>query len=230
MARRSRSGPVATPRVYPKRATSERLDQSRDNLGTVATEFPNLTDAQIAAWNAWGASRTKTNDVNGKKYGQTGINAFVELGSVFKMASPGVATPTMPPTTGYAGDSLAFSMATSLSTLTVTGSGPTSAGTLLEISVARLASRARKIPTEGYVSQGFFALEVGDGNLAEVTLPAGVYAVRVRYVKKATGQTTVAQILGKATVALSTVMGGVDEETGEVFEPKARAPRMRKAA
>ena len=230
VVRRTPSGPIATPRTNPKKSASVRSSSARNNLGTSSTEFTKLPDASIEAWNRFGASRVKSNDVNGVKYGISGIAAYNEFATVFKMVSPGVATPTMPPTTGFSGDPLQFTLTASTSTITVSASGPTSAGKKLEVAVASLSSRARKIPTEGYVSQGFFKLEAEKGNKAEVTVPASIYAVQVRYVSTTTGQSTGWQLLGKTTVALSTVEGGVDQETGEVFEPKARAPRMKKAA
>lgn len=228
--RRSRSGAVATPRTYPRKTASARRSAANKNLGSAASEFTNLNDAQIAAWNAFGAGRTKTNEVNGQKYEQTGINAYIELTTVFKMASPGSASPKMPPTSSFSGDSLGFSITTSTSTILVVGTGPTSQGTVLEVALAPMKSRARRIPTTGYVVQDFYTLAQGNDYTAPLTVPAGTYAVRVRYLRYASGQTTPAQILGKATVALSVVEGGVDGETGEVVEPKARPARMRKAA
>ena len=230
VVRRSPSGPVATPRTNPRKSASVRSSSARKNLGTSSTEFTNLPDASIAAWNSFGASRLKSNDVNGVKYGISGIAAWNELTTIFKMASPGVASPSMPPTTGFSGDSALISMTTDVSTLIVRGSKSTDAGNLLEVSTVSVGSRARKIPTSGWISQGFFSLEAGDANEISLNLPAGIHGVQVRWVRQASGQTTVWQLLGKATIALSMVEGGVDQETGEVLTPKAKAPRMKKAA
>ena len=230
VTRRSRSGPTATPRVYPDRTRTVRNTAATKNLGDSATEFTNLTDSQIEAWNRWGGSRTKTNTLNGVKYRQAGVNAYVELTSVFKMCAPGQASPALPPTSSFSGGNLRFTVVAQPSKLIVVASGPLAADSAIEISVAPVASRARKLPKDGYVSQGFFVPEAADGYEMEVPLSASIYAVQVRYVNTATGQATVPQILGKATVALSVLEGGVDMETGEVVEPSAKPARMKKAA
>lgn len=89
---RSRTGPVAAPRKTGRNPRTEAQTLVRANLGSAATEFVNLAPEEIDAWNAYGASRSKSNPVNGKRYGQTGINAYVELTTVFKLASPGAAS------------------------------------------------------------------------------------------------------------------------------------------
>lgn len=155
--------------------------------------------------------------MNGKHYAQTDINACVELTTVFKLASPGTAAPALPPVSGYAGDALELTLSSDSGALIVAGSGATSAGTLLEISTASLHSRACRTPRSGYVSRGFFTLTSANNFLASVPVGPGVHAVSVRYVRKATGQVTVARTLGKATV-LQMETGGadVDLETGEL--------------
>lgn len=50
--RRSRSGPIAVPSVTGRDPRTEAQTVVRANLGASATEFTNLTDEQIAAWNA----------------------------------------------------------------------------------------------------------------------------------------------------------------------------------
>lgn len=155
--------------------------------------------------------------MNGKRYAMTGINAYAELATVFKRASPGLATPGDPPAGSFAGDSLGLTLSSDSGSLVIAGTGPTSAGTVLEISTVSLKSRARRTPRAGYVSRGFFTLTQANNFLAFVPVGPGVFAVRARYVSKATGQTTTDRGLGRATV-LQVVEGGanVDQETGEV--------------
>ena len=221
---------MAAPRVTGRNPRTEAQTLVRANLGAAATEFVNLAPEEIAAWNAYGASRSKTNPVNGKHYAQTGINAHVELATVFKPASPGAASPAMPPTTGFAGDALELALDDEGGALLVAGSGATSAGTVLEVSTALLKGRGQPAPKGGYVSRGFFAPTPAKDYLATVPVGPGCHAVRARYVRAATGQATLARTLGKATV-LQTVAGGadVDLSTGEVLAP-ARRGTMKKAA
>ena len=140
------------------------------------------------------------------------------------MANPDGTPPTTPPGGGFAGDSLGLTLAASGTSLVVAGTGPTSTGTVLEITAAPLASAVCRAPKSGYVSRGFFSLTAGNDYTVSVAIPAGIYAVRARYVSLETGQATPVRTLGKTTVA--SAVAGVDPETGEVMAP---AP-LKKAA
>lgn len=232
--RRGKGGYIAISRAPSNPSRSQGQSEVRDNLGEAAREFPKLTDEQIAAWKAYGAGQTRKNTVGGGTYAQSGFNAYVELTTVFKLASPGAASPVLPPAEAFAGDTLELTLTNDTGAIIVAGSGPTSTGTVLEISTVELKSRARAIPRTGYKVRGYFTLNQANNYLANVPVGPGIHAVEVRYVNKATGQATLPKLLGKTTVLTLEVGGAdasgrVDRETGEVLAPGKRGA-MKKAA
>ena len=112
----------------------------------------------------------------------------------------------------------------------ILGSGVTSVGTVLEVQTVPLKNFSRNPGKGGWVSQGFYTLTADGDYEAHVPMSAGVYAVQVRYLRTADGLAMEWEPLVKTAVALSVVQGGVDQETGEVMAPVAKASRAKRAA
>lgn len=216
--RKSRSGLVATPRTLPKNPKSVGQTGSRNALAKGSRGFSNLTPAQAAAWNAYGATITRHNKISGTTYTSTGIAIYNALTSKLLQVSPTAAVPSTPPTSAYAGDNVAVTATASTGLVTFTASGANGMYSKTELLLQPLKGKNRKPGAKGYLSKGFFAFATGSLTTT-VSVPAGYYAAAYRFVNVSTGQATALTPISTVTVALSLEDGGQGEEAG--FEQKA---------
>lgn len=91
---RNRSGQYVRQRAIPTQPRTPAQIQARASLGDQSAAWRGLTDAQRAAWNAFGASFTVTNSL-GTTINLTGAQCFVKVNTV--NVKNGVATVQLPP-------------------------------------------------------------------------------------------------------------------------------------
>lgn len=216
--RKGRSGPIATPRVTPRNPKSVGQLKSRGAMDKSSKTFAGMTSAQVAAWNAFGATQVRHDAVSGKSYTATGIAAFNELATKFLQATPGGTVPLTPPTTAFAGDNVTFTATPGTGQVTITASAANATGVKTEILAQQLKGKNRKPYAKAYVSKAYFTF-AGTGLTTTITLPPGYWSVATRFVLSATGQATEIVPLPTQTVALALEDGGVGEDEG--FEQKA---------
>ena len=229
-ARMSRSGLTLVEKITPRNPETDDQLSVRGNLKALGAAFRTLDQAGRDAWESFGGSTRKTNVVNGTTYSSTGYAAFVALNGV-KLRTSATAQPILlPPTAAFVSPNIGLSLDVSSGQIDVIGTASTPSGCLLEVRTARMTNVTNKTPKSGYVSAGFFSLTSANGNTASITMPNGAFALQYRWVSLVDGQTSRYRSLGKVTVGLSLVQGGMDEATGEGFAPAAKPARMKKAA
>lgn len=200
--KKNRSGLTLTPHISPKNPQTAAQSFVRGNLSKASKTFRAFTASQAAAWEAYAESITRTNPISGETYHPAPINAFVELAAKFLQVNPAGTIPVTPPTGSFTGDNLTLDVDLDPGQLTITASGPNSAGVTTEILLQRLASIHRTPAAEAYRHKTFKAFTAGSPSVV-IPVTAGVWAIAYRYVNTATGQATELQVLTTSVVSLS---------------------------
>ncbi len=200
VVRKGRSGLVMTPRTTPKNPRSGAQVGSRNNLSKGSKGFANLSAANAAAWNAYGATITRRNKVSGTTYTSTGIDIYNALTTKFLQVNPTGTPPTTPPTSAFAGDSLAITATGGAGVVTFTASAANGTNTKTELLLQPLKGKNRTPGSRGYKSRGFNAFATGSLTIS-VGMVAGPYAAAYRYVNTLTGQATALTPIGVVTVS-----------------------------
>lgn len=184
---RSKEGIILKPRVKGRNPNTPAQQAIRADLRTSATTFKNFTTAQLAPWKVYANSITKHNDVTGKTYHPSAMNAFIALATKFLQVTPGGTIPTTPPASAFVGDAVSIQAAPGTGKITFTASAPNAANVVTEFLLQPLASANRAPQAHAYRSHGFFAFVPGTLT-HDVTVPPGYYAAAYRFVNSATGQ------------------------------------------
>lgn len=180
----------------------------RSAFSKVTKQWKSLSSAQAAAWNAYAASITETEQVTGAKTKRSGFNWFVSLGARYLWVNEGQATaPTTPPTTAFTGDSIKVTASAVAGGIKFTASAANTNGVTTALQVQKLSSANGK-PGAKYTTKAH--MEFKSGTLEKtISVPPGTYAVAIQYVSLATGQETVSEAIGKVG-PVSFVLAGTD--------------------
>ena len=200
VVRKGRTGLIATPRVTPKNPRSIGQTKARGNLDRSSKAFANMTTAQAAQWNLFGASIVRHDPVSGKSYTSTGIAAWNELTTKFYQITPTGTAPLTPPTSAFSGDSLSVGFTGGSAQVTFAASAGNATGVRTEILLQQLKGRNRKPSAGGYVSRAFFPFAAGSLTF-NLSVGAGYWAAAYRFVNVATGQATGLVALGTVVVS-----------------------------
>lgn len=183
----TKDGVVVRPRVTPANPRTAAQTEARSALGRSATMFKNMDPTVAAQWNIYAGTQSSRNVETGRTRSLSGMTAFTQLSSKFLQVSPTGTVPTTPPTAGFAGDGITFTVTNSGGQLTFTASGPNAAGITTELLLQRLPSQNRTPTHKGYRAKAFHAFASGSLT-AEVPTTPGWYVPAVRFVNTATGQ------------------------------------------
>ncbi len=203
---RAKNGPTARIKAIVRNPRTLEQRQVRSYLSRASKAFKNLTSAQAAAWNAFGATQVRSNPVTGETYTLSGISAFVELAAKFLQVQPNGTIPLAPPTSEFPGDSVTLTATAGTGQILLSASGANALGVTTEILLQPLPSRNRKPNPKGYDSEVFRAFATGSLDQV-VTVPAGFYAAAYRFVRIATGQASDLVTIPVVTVNLSLEQG-----------------------
>lgn len=228
---KKRSGLTLTPHTTPRNPKTSAQSGVRRAMTLASKTYEGMTNGQVAAWEAYGATITRHNPITGKAYTSTGIAAFIELATKFLQMAPNGTIPVTPPTTEFLGDTITVTASTTPGIVTFTASAPNALGVNTEVLLQKIANGHREPSAKAYVSKGFQSF--ASGTLTKnVSVPAGYYAAAYRFVKIATGQATEIVTLPIQFVALSLEDGGQAEASQAAAKPAkaAKAPELKKAA
>ncbi|QYK56547.1 MAG: hypothetical protein KF733_03485 [Fimbriimonadaceae bacterium] len=206
---KTRNGLACRPWVFPTNPNTAPQESARANLSKAARTFKNFTAQQVADWNAFGETQTRTDPVTGEDYTLTGIQAFVELGAKFLQIVPTGILPTVPPTNAFVGDSISLTAVAGTGKVTFTATAGNALGVRTELLLQKLKSKNRKPSAEAYRSKEFFAFATG--NLSrDIAVGPGTYAAAYRFVNPLTGQATDLVPLPVVQVTLAVAAGGAE--------------------
>lgn len=219
--RDSRVGQQQTAKVIDNPSDTPAQRRVRTNLDDASLGWTALSKSEKALWDAYGATQKRKDAVTGRAYALTGRESYVGLGSRFALMDPLSTIPSRPPTTRFAGDSLAVTTQPggARGTVTFVASASNKAGVKTELMGVRLASADRSPAKPDDVSLAFVAFDEGDGNTADVALAPGTWALGYRFVSALSGEAKPVVDLGTMAIGLSVVQGGLDDEA----ESAARA-------
>ena len=204
-------------RNYPR--TPAQVAQ-QDRITRASRGWATLSALQVQEWNRFAAlTRTLSQAEERRK---NGYLAYASLSTVW-YAVPGNAgsAPKSPPGGTFVGDAISVTAVASGGSVTFTGSGPTSAGVVVEFWLQPLRNANRRPAKGGYHVVGYSALEVGDGNEFEVVVAPGVHAGRYRFIETASGRKTSFTDIPVTGVALGIAQGGADEAPKAAVRKKA---------
>lgn len=192
-----RSSPYGTQmlqRQSPRQANTPAQVAARDRLRRVGQAWRALNLAEATAWRQYAKSLGPQAD------GTTldPNNAFSRLALRVLQVNPAAAIPTLPPTVPFGGDSMAATLGTGTETFTLQVSKGNGPGLVTEVLAQRLASIHRATYDEKYRSQGFSAWAAG--TTISISAKPGIYAVAIRVVKVATGESGAILPMGVVTV------------------------------
>jgi hypothetical protein len=204
---KTRSGLVMKPRVTPSNPNTSLQEQARTNLSNAAATFRGLNAAKAQNWENYAANQQHSNPIAGRKFKPTGIDVFVGLASKFLQVNPTGSIPLDPPTSGFTGDQLTFTVTPGTGQVTVAANAGNSTNTTTEFLVQKLNS-PHVNPQEGaYRHSKFFHYATGSLSTT-ITLGSGYWAIAYRYVNTLTGQQSETVGLPIQTVSLSVSQGG----------------------
>ena len=161
----------------------------RGNLGRGSTLYKNMSAPQIALWRAYSQNLTFTSKKSGRKYVPSAIQAFDQLAAKFAQISPGTAVPMVPPTGGFAGDTVGLTATGNAGTIVFTASAGNAVGVKTELLVQLLKSKNRLPTAKGYRTKIFVTFSTGN-LISTVPMAPGTYALAYRFVEVATGRET----------------------------------------
>jgi hypothetical protein len=147
-----------------------------------------LTVEQAQAWRDYAESVFRSSDVTGRRYTGNALTEFVALATKFMQANPGGTVPVTPPTSSYIGDSVVVGTSAIETGVRWSASGPNDSETVTELLVQKMPSPRRK-PTKQYTSAAFVQFAAGSLSF-DLPLDPGSYALAYRFVRLATGQST----------------------------------------
>lgn len=205
--RKTKSGTVVSDHVIPDNPNTLAQQGVRNNFSRATTNFSNLTDAQVAAWNEYAGHFTHRTK-GGKLRAKQGINVYAGLVSKMLQVNSGATLPTAPPDSAFTGDSITITAESeSPGIVTFTAGAANAAGITTELLLQPLRNSHRHPQLNAYRTKAFFTF-TGGTLTKNVTVPAGYYAAAYRFVKTSTGQETGLFTLPVTQVDLSLEMGG----------------------
>lgn len=156
-----------------------------------AKQWPTLTAAQVAAWNAYGKGQINEEEITEETYTSEGFNAFLKLASKWYAVNSTGSAPTTPPTTGFNGDNITVS-ATSEAAGTIQFSATAANGTNVTTAllVQKLKNPTNKPRKGAFKVAKYNKFTAGVGLSTTVSVAPGYYAVGYQFVNTATGQMT----------------------------------------
>lgn len=192
-----RSGAVLRTRAQVKNPNTAAQSGVRANLSKASATFKGLTSAQVTQWANYAATIVRHNPVNGTAYNPAANTIFVALASKFLQITLNGTIPVTPPSSAFAGDTIAVTAAGASGSVTFTASGT---NTKTELLLQRLPSANRTPSAKGYRSKRFVAF-AGTGLTSNVPVAPGIYVPAYRFVNTLTGQDTGLIILPAVTVS-----------------------------
>lgn len=168
----------------------------RSAFSKVTKQWKTLTPAQAAAWNAYAASITETEEVSRVKTKRTGFNWFVALGSRYLWVNPSeTLAPTDPPSDAFFGDSIKITATAVAGGIKFTANAANASGITTALQVQKLSSANGKAG-KAYVTK--VHQEFKPGTLEKtVGVSKGTYSVAIQFVDLATGQESLRQVIGQ---------------------------------
>lgn len=195
---KTRGGLVAKGKPRYKYPKNPAVQAGNARLKAANEAWNAMSVPEAEAWNRYAATLTHHDPLTGQPYAPAGKNILVALTAKFLQANPGAPIPLAPPTGAYVGPNAVVSVSATSGGLSFAASGPTGAGTVVELLIQPLVTPKRS-PAKFYKSVGFASFTAG--HLTEtVPLEAGWYAAAYRFVERATGRATLMQTLGKIEV------------------------------
>ncbi|RYG22678.1 hypothetical protein EON82_16390 [bacterium] len=178
------------PLVTPHDPRTPAQVSSRLRMSAAAEFWKALSDAELAAWEAFAATQT------GGAY-----RIFGGLIAKWLQMNPTETPPTMPPLGPFYGDAPTLGIVASSESgvLTVAASQPNAAGVVTEILVQTLAHKRRKPRKNDWRTATFLNFDASSLTQS-LPLEPGAYAVAYRFVKATTGQASVMTTIGSLAV------------------------------
>lgn len=168
----------------------------RGAFSKVTKQWKTLSATQAAAWNAYAANITETEQISGTKVKRTGFNWFVALGARYLWINDSATTaPVTPPANAFVGDALKITATAVAGGIKFSAPAANSAGTTTALQVQKLTSGNGK-SGKAYTTKAHFQFKTG-GLESTVLLAPGTYSVAIQFVELATGQETVRTVIGK---------------------------------
>ena len=183
--------------IRTKPSTPAQLAQQA-RLKKASTAFAGLTAPQNAAWQTYAQTRF-VKSKSGADVHPSAYSAFVGLYTKLLQVNPAGTPPSTPPATEFAGDTVTVTIAGASGRINFTGNKANATNVVTELLIQPLRNIYRK-PTGNYPSKAFFPFASG-GLTTSLLLPAGAYAVAIRFVNSATGQETDKILLGSVSVS-----------------------------
>jgi hypothetical protein len=183
---RARSGPTVRVRVTPHNPRSAAQLATRAALTKASREFKALSSTDADGWNNFGLGIVFANGMGGT-YHPSGIQAYVQLATVFLAINPTGTPPTTPPSSPYAGDTIGVTGGGGTAEVTFTPSAANTSGSTTELLIQPLPSINRKPSPGGYRTVEYHVF-TGSSDVVTITEPVGYYALAYRFVKIATGE------------------------------------------
>ena len=192
--RQTRQGTQMIERVQPKQPNTPAQQASRERLRRVGQAWRGMTVEQAAAWRVYANGLGR--DPRGFRMDPN--NVFSRLALRVLQVNPSAPIPLEPPTTPFTGDAIAAQIVAAPGEVVLQVSQGNAPGVVTEVLLQKLASVHRAAYAEKYRSQGFSAWVTG--GVVRVPVKPGVYAVAVRTVRTATGQSGSLMELGRVVV------------------------------
>ncbi|MBN8691198.1 MAG: hypothetical protein J0L72_10485 [Armatimonadetes bacterium] len=193
--RQTPQGTQMIERVRPKQPNTPAQMAVRERMRQAGKAWRGMTLEQAMAWKAYAQQQGR--DPRG--FVMDANNVFIRLAVRVLQVNPNAEIPLVPPSTPFSGDAVAASLSAAPGAVNLPVTQGNAPGVVTEVLVQRLASVHRAAYPEKFRSAGFSAW--ASGGMVSVPLSPGVYAVAIRTVKSATGQSGQLMELGRAVVS-----------------------------
>ncbi len=192
--RRSAYGTQMLERQRPKQPNTPAQVAARERLSRAGKAWKALSLDEVAEWRLY--ARTLGRDPKGFRMDPN--NVFSRLALKVLQVNPEAEIPTLPPATPFSGDGIAASVVAAPGAVVLNIQVGNAPGVVTEVLVQRVSSLHCAAYPEKFRSRGFSAWTAGGS--VSVPVSAGVWAVAVRAVRSATGQSGELMEIGRVAI------------------------------
>lgn len=171
-------------RTQPRNPRTPAQVASRTRMARASFAWKQMTIEQAMAWRDYAVSLS----LPAAATRVSAQNVFIRLATKFLQVSPNGEIPLMPPSSPFGGDAISISASAVQGGVRFASSGGNGGGVATELLLQPLASVHRRAYEKEYRTKAFHVFP--SVSLYDVSVPGGVYACAVRFVRIATGECT----------------------------------------
>lgn len=181
------------------RKTSEAQLAARERMRIASRAWQKLSEPTVKAWGEYAKSLQSFDSATGRTFAPRPMNLFTTLYGKLLQIDLEAEPPLNPPSLVFTGDALSPVITAEAGAIQISSSAPNAGGVTTELLLQPLAGQNRRTYVERYRAAAFHTFSA-DSSSVSLPVRAGWYAMAIRFVLLATGQSSAVVELGKVQV------------------------------